>query len=85
MPNIFSKSGSRKMFTFAHLFKAAMVDHSKANLLTNEAAMERRDPLLRTGLEFYHGPHPRLAILLQNQSGPVQSGRQRGDLPFGPV
>ena len=43
------------MFTFAHLYKATMVDRSRANLLTNEAAMEPRDPLLRRGLEFRHG------------------------------
>jgi hypothetical protein len=73
------------MFTFVHLFEAAMANHGKANLLTNEAARERREPLLRAGLEFPHGPPPRLAILLENQSGPVQSGRQRGDLLFGPV
>ena len=34
---------------------------------------------------FSTGSHPRLAILFQTQSGPVQSGRQRSDLLFGPV
>jgi len=43
------------MFTFAHLYKAAMVDRSKANLLTNEAANGAPRPLLRRGLEFHHG------------------------------
>jgi hypothetical protein len=43
------------MFTFAHLYKAAVVDRSKANLLTNEEANGAPRPLLRRGLEFPHG------------------------------
>ena len=72
------------MFTFAHLYKAAMVDRSKANLLTNEAANGAPRPLLRRRLEFRNGL-PQLAVLLQNQSRSVQGSGQRSDLLFGPV
>ena len=55
MPNI-SESRSRKMVTFVHLYKAAVVDYSNANLLMG------RDGALRPEI----GVSPRAASVVSH-------------------
>ena len=67
------------MFALAHLYEATALGCSNADLLTIECAgMVRR-------IGDWGFTDLRLAVLFQNQNGPVQGSRQRSDLLFGPV